>query len=594
MSLDIHQGFSRKSFFLTGGSGFMGKVLLFKLLKEFPDLDAIYILMRGKNSRRLKRYLGPQERLEKEVLGSPCFDPLREALGAEGFKARSSRLIGVEGNIHDDRLGLNDKDCQRILTSVNYIVHMAATVNFDDRLTVAVDTNTLGALRVLAIAKECRKLEAMVHVSTCYVNYNLRGSTVEERLYPLPFDPEAMCKHILALNENEVDDVSSRLLKRYGFPNTYTFTKSMGEQLVYARRGNCPVSIVRPSIVGCSYKEPFPGWVDALTAAGGLLLTVGMGVVRDVCGRADAVSDIVPVDFVVNTIIKVLFKTQYHYKGQGVKVTNTEQPQRRHVGGALLNALAKAELPKKNGAGGVEGVAPLAVIATQQRQQQEQQQQQQQQQQTQSQPQREQDGTVSVPATCLTPSEAPGASLPFVYHAATSSSLNCVTWRRLRDATRLYWNGKKKHPKALSPMTGEIIESNIKYMVRFILFRELPYYVLRFVANLPNPIGSEEKQKLVERLGRAVFRSKDLNRQFRAFVLHEWVFATAHTELLDDGLNERSRSAFYFDTYMINWWFYAQVYAHGLLKYIVRDVGGFEFPEQPSIPTEVFKRASSL
>ncbi|PWU83312.1 hypothetical protein C4B63_340g14 [Trypanosoma cruzi] len=129
MSLDIHQGFSRKSFFLTGGSGFMGKVLLFKLLKEFPDLDAIYILMRGKNSRRLKRYLGPQERLEKEVLGSPCFDPLREALGAEGFKARSSRLIGVEGNIHDDRLGLNDKDCQRILTSVNYIVHMAATVN---------------------------------------------------------------------------------------------------------------------------------------------------------------------------------------------------------------------------------------------------------------------------------------------------------------------------------------------------------------------------------------------------------------------------------------------------------------------------------
>ncbi|PWU83311.1 hypothetical protein C4B63_340g16 [Trypanosoma cruzi] len=332
----------------------------------------------------------------------------------------------------------------------------------------------------------------MVHVSTCYVNYKLRGSTVEERLYPLSFDPEAMCKHILALNENEVDDVSSRLLKKYGFPNTYTFTKSMGEQLVYARRGNCPVSIVRPSIVGCSYKEPFPGWVDALTAAGGLLLTVGMGVVRDVCGRADAVSDIVPVDFVVNTIIKVLFKTQYHYKGQGVKVTNTEQPQRRHVGGALLNALAKAELPKKNGAGGVEGAAPLAVIATQQRQQQ---QQQQQQQQTQSQPQREQDGTVSVPATCLTPSEAPGASLPFVYHAATSSSLNCVTWRRLRDATRFLLEWEEETPQGVVSHDGEIIESNIRYMMRFILFRELPYYVLRFVANLPNPIGSEEKQK---------------------------------------------------------------------------------------------------
>ncbi|RNF03562.1 fatty acyl-CoA reductase [Trypanosoma conorhini] len=589
MSLDVYQAFSRKSFFVTGGSGFMGKVLLFKLLKEFPDLEAIYVLIRGKTSRKLKRYVGPQERLEKEVLGSPCFDPLRESLGAEGFKLLSSRVVGVEGNINEDRLGLSDKDCQMILKSVHYIVHMAATVNFDERLNVAVDTNTLGGLRALAIAKECRKLEAMVHVSTCYVNHNRQGSTVEECLYPLPFDPEAMCKSILSLNEQEVDEVSARLLKKYGFPNTYTFTKSMGEQLVYARRGKCPVSIVRPSIVGCSYKEPVPGWVDALTAAGGLLLTVGLGVVHEVSSRGDAISDIVPVDFVVNTIIKVLFKTQYHYRGQRAKAANAEQPQRRDVSGTLLNALAKTELSKKNVTAVVEGVAPLTVVTTQTQQQQLQQQQQQR-----SQPQTEQDVTVSTSVVGLMPCETPGVSLPFVYHAATSSSTNHLTWKRLRDATRAYWNRKSKHPKALSFMTGALIESDLEFMLRFFLFREVPYQLLRLVAHLPHPVGSREKQRLVEKLGRALYRSRELNRQFRAFTMHEWVFATRQTQSLDDDLNERSRSAFYFDTYMINWWFYAQVYAHGLLKYIVKDTAGFEPPEQPAAPTEIFRRASSL
>ncbi|ESL07842.1 hypothetical protein TRSC58_04465 [Trypanosoma rangeli SC58] len=589
MSLDIYKGFSRKSFFMTGGSGFMGKVLLFKLLKEFPDVEAIYVLMRGKSSRKLKRYIGPQERLKTEVLGSPCFDPLRESMGADAFKALSSRVIGVEGNINEDRLGLSDKDCQMILKSVHYIVHMAATVNFDERLNVAVDTNTLGALRTLAIAKECRRLEAMVHVSTCYVNYNHRGGTVEECLYPLPFDPEAMCKYLLCLNEQEVDEVSARLLKKYDFPNTYTFTKSMGEQLVYARRGNCPVSIVRPSIVGCSYKEPFPGWVDALTAAGGLILTVGLGVVHDVSACADAISDIVPVDFVANTIIKVLFKTQYHCKRQRVKVANAEQSQQLNVGGTLLTALAKAELPKKSGTagGGIDGVAPLTAIASQQQQQQ-------QQQQSQSQPQAEQDVTISAPVGCLMPCETQAVPLSFVYHAATSSSANHLTWKRLRDAARVYWNGKHKHPKALSYMKGELIDSDLQYMLRFFVFRELPHQFLRLVAHLPHPIGSREKQHLVGKLGRALFRSKELNRQFRAFTMHEWVFATRQTQSLDNDLNERSRSAFYFDTYMINWWFYSQAYVHGILKYIVKDTGGFEFPEQPATASEVFKRASSL
>lgn len=41
-------------------------------------------------------------------------------------------------------------------------------------------------------------------------------------------------------------------------PNTYTYTKALAEYLVQQEAGDVNVAIVRPSIVGASWKEPFP------------------------------------------------------------------------------------------------------------------------------------------------------------------------------------------------------------------------------------------------------------------------------------------------------------------------------------------------
>lgn len=41
-------------------------------------------------------------------------------------------------------------------------------------------------------------------------------------------------------------------------PNTYTYTKALAEYLVQQECGKLNVAIVRPSIVGASWKEPFP------------------------------------------------------------------------------------------------------------------------------------------------------------------------------------------------------------------------------------------------------------------------------------------------------------------------------------------------
>ena len=53
-------------------------------------------------------------------------------------------------------------------------------------------------------------------------------------------------------------------------PNTYTFTKAITEQLINQEREHLPISIVRPSIVTGSIKEPIPGWIDSLNGAGGI------------------------------------------------------------------------------------------------------------------------------------------------------------------------------------------------------------------------------------------------------------------------------------------------------------------------------------
>ena len=48
----------------------------------------------------------------------------------------------------------------------------------------------------------------------------------------------------------------------YGLPNTYSFTKAMGEMLLNSSRDDIPMVIIRPTVVESSLKEPFPGWIQ--------------------------------------------------------------------------------------------------------------------------------------------------------------------------------------------------------------------------------------------------------------------------------------------------------------------------------------------
>ena len=88
------------------------------------------------------------------------------------------------------------------------------------------------------------------------------------------------------------------------WPNTYTFTKSMAERTLRKRRNpNLPTLLIRPAIISGSFKEPVPGWTDTISAAGGLSLTGGIGLVNFIHGNSENIADLIPVDVVSNMIL---------------------------------------------------------------------------------------------------------------------------------------------------------------------------------------------------------------------------------------------------------------------------------------------------
>ena len=91
--------------------------------------------------------------------------------------------------------------------------------------------------------------------------------------------------------------------EQWGWTNTYTYTKSMGEQLIAATRG-LSYAIIRPAIVESALRFPFPGWNEGLTTSAPLVLMGAEGV-KGWPVRKDAPLEIIPVDIVASGILIV-------------------------------------------------------------------------------------------------------------------------------------------------------------------------------------------------------------------------------------------------------------------------------------------------
>ncbi|KAF9951302.1 cyclin-dependent kinase inhibitor far1 [Mortierella alpina] len=287
--------------FLTGGTGFMGKVILEKILRSLPMVQKIYLLVRA--SCKAAAY----DRLEKKIFGCRIFETIKAQISDDGARLEKikRKVVPILGDLVLDGLGISSEDLEMVRKDTRVFLHCAASVKFDDPLRVALELNTLGSLRTLEVAKQMQKLQAFVHVSTSYVNAHLRDMNVKEKIYPLPFgDPEAFFCRLSKMSDQELS-VFERdfVLKMY--PSTYKFTKSLTEHLMQSRRRSLsvPMVIVRVPVVGGALAEPVPGWCEGISGAVAVMVCCALGVVQEWYGDETKVLDMIPVDVAVKTVL---------------------------------------------------------------------------------------------------------------------------------------------------------------------------------------------------------------------------------------------------------------------------------------------------
>ncbi|KAL6433332.1 hypothetical protein ACFW04_006476 [Cataglyphis niger] len=138
---EIPQFFAGCKIFLTGASGFLGILLIEKLLRCCPDIEKIYILMRTKKEK------SPEERF-KEHFNNPVYDKLKEEQPNFGTK-----VLMIEGDVGKLDLGLSPEN-RKLILDTNIIFHGAATVRFNENIRTAVNINVRGTKQMLLLAKE--------------------------------------------------------------------------------------------------------------------------------------------------------------------------------------------------------------------------------------------------------------------------------------------------------------------------------------------------------------------------------------------------------------------------------------------------------
>ena len=119
-----------------------------------------------------------------------------------------------------------------------------------------------------------------MHVSTAYANCDRQH--ICEEVYNPQVKPEKLIEVVEWIEDDIVDFITPKVIKLK--PNTYTFTKALAESLIVQECKDLPCTIVRPSMVGASWREPFPGWIENFNGPSALFPATGTGLLRTMMG----------------------------------------------------------------------------------------------------------------------------------------------------------------------------------------------------------------------------------------------------------------------------------------------------------------------
>ncbi|XP_073817824.1 fatty acyl-CoA reductase wat-like [Musca autumnalis] len=295
MNTDIQNFFQNKIIFVTGGTGFLGKVLIEKILRS-TKVRRIYVIVRPKS--------GHESIVERfnDILKSPLFEKLHKLR-----PKFPDHIQLMEGDCSQENLGLSNDDYRTLIENVEVIMHCAATVRFNETLSLATQINVHGTADIIKMAKEMKHLKSFVHISTAFVNcttiHCVEGFTKDKL--------NVTCEQLLnikkSLSPEQFDSLTPTLIGKY--PNTYSFTKAVSEEFVQTHAESLPICILRPAIVFSTSEEPFAGWMDNIQGAAGVTYGILMGALRVVNTAFERRAPIVPVDYCANIMLAAAWYT---------------------------------------------------------------------------------------------------------------------------------------------------------------------------------------------------------------------------------------------------------------------------------------------
>ncbi|KAF5744861.1 fatty acyl-CoA reductase 3 [Tripterygium wilfordii] len=342
-----------KNILLTGVTGFLAKVLLEKIMRSQPNVKKLYLVLRAENAT------AATQRLRDEVFSKELFRIVRERWGTENFNTfLNEKVIAVVGDVSSNNLGINDSNLrEEMWREIDFIINSAATTRFDERYDVALGTNTFGAVNVINFATRCVKVDMLLHVSTAYVCGEREGLVPEKSFYMgetlkgttrlnIYAEKKLVEENLKQLNaQNATDktitstlrDLGMKRAKLHGWPNTYSFTKAMGEMVLGEYRENMSLIIIRPPGISSTYKEPFPGWIEGLRTMDTKVIGYGKGQLKCFLGGSNTVLDMIPTDMVVNTIL--IGMVAHANQTQSIQIVY-------HVGSSLRNPLTLSNIHK--------------------------------------------------------------------------------------------------------------------------------------------------------------------------------------------------------------------------------------------------------
>lgn len=246
---------TRGDVLLTGATGFLGMELLARLLQGGDR--RVWALVRAESDEAANHRM-------RAILATLVPDP----------EAVLHRVVAVAADLTTPGLGLDARRSDEIASSVDEVIHSAASVSFTLPLDEARSVNVHGTRRVLELAVQCAArggLRRFAHVSTAYVAGDHRGRFGE---------------HDLDLGQ--------------GFHNTYERSKWETELVVREYEERLPIQIFRPSIV---VGDEISGWTASFNVIYAPLRAYASGALRAVPGRRSAPVDIVPVSHVAGAIL---------------------------------------------------------------------------------------------------------------------------------------------------------------------------------------------------------------------------------------------------------------------------------------------------